>query len=105
MKPYICLALTISILFSALLLPTRADETPTLTLTQTAQSEPGQDVTLILSLPVAQIAGGCMRFSYDACQQKCSLSLLRCSALPSFGLPRLIFLNMEVLEWVGHLTR
>lgn len=66
MKPYICLALTISILFSALLLPTRADETPTLTLTQTAQAEPGQDVTLILSLPVAQIAGGFMRFAYDA---------------------------------------
>ncbi len=66
MKNHICLALTVAILFSALLLPVRADKTPALALTQTAQAEPGQDVTLILSLPSAQIAGGFMRFAYDA---------------------------------------
>ncbi len=66
MKFHVCLILTVAILFSATLLPVRADKAPSLALEQMEQAEPGQDVTLILSLPVAQIAGGFMRFSYDA---------------------------------------
>ncbi len=74
MRSRICLALRLSIrlfliytlLLCVLILPIRANDAPMLSLTQQGQAEPGQDVTLILSLPAASIAGGFVCLQYDA---------------------------------------
>ena len=66
MKARICFILICSLLLSVLLLPTGADASLQLSLTQTAQAEPGQDATLTLSLPSTALAGGFISLHYDA---------------------------------------
>ena len=66
MKLRICCALLICLLLSALILPISAGDPPTLHLTQERQAEPGQPVTLILSLSETALAGGFFTLQYDA---------------------------------------
>lgn len=66
MKTRICLFLICCILLGSMLLPVQAQNAPTLSLTQPDTALPGQDVTLELSLSATFLAGGFMRFTYDA---------------------------------------
>ncbi len=65
MKARLCFALLCCILLSISVLPTSAGDPPALTLTQPESAEPGQDVTLILSLPDLTLAGGFVSIEYD----------------------------------------
>ena len=65
MKARICFALICCILLCSLILPIQAGEAPGLSLSQTEVYEPGQDITLSLSLSDTTLAGGFMRVQYD----------------------------------------
>ena len=66
MKTRLCYCLIFSLLICTLILPTYAEETLALTLTQTETAEPGQNVTLSLSLSATELAGGFLTLQYDA---------------------------------------
>lgn len=66
MRSKICFILICSLLLSILILPIQAGDTPSLVLTQTEAVQPGQDVTLTLSLPATTLAGGFITLDYDA---------------------------------------
>ena len=66
MKAHLCYFLICCLFLGTMLLPISAGDTPALTLEQTQTAEPGQDVTLTLSLPDLTLAGGFMTLTYDA---------------------------------------
>lgn len=66
MKARLCYILICCVFLSTMLLPISAGDAPALALAQTDTTEPGQDVTLTLSLPDLTLAGGFMTLTYDA---------------------------------------
>ena len=66
MKARICLFLTLCLLLCTPMLPTAAQNAPALQLNQTELCEPGQPVTLTLSLCAPELAGGFFTLQYDA---------------------------------------
>ena len=66
MKLRLCFAMALCMLLCTMILPTYAGDPPVLTLTQEAAGEPGQPVTLTLSISKVELAGGFFTLEYDA---------------------------------------
>ena len=66
MKARLCIILSIIFLLSALILPASAGEGLALQIEQLQPCEPGQSLTMSLSLPDTAIAGGFLCIQYDA---------------------------------------
>lgn len=70
MKAHLCYILICCLLLGTLILPIYAGDTPlktiALTLAQVDVAQPGQEVTLTVSLPEITLAGGFMTLEYDA---------------------------------------
>ena len=66
MKLRLCFAMALCMLLCTMILPTYAGDPPILTLTQEATCEPGQPVTLTLSISKVELAGGFFTLEYDA---------------------------------------
>ncbi len=66
MKTRFCCFLICCLLICTMILPTHAGDPLALTLTQTGAAEPGQEITLSLSLPATELAGGFLTLQYDA---------------------------------------
>ena len=66
MKARLSFALVICVLLATLSFPIAAEQPPMLQATQLDTCEPGQSVTISLSLPDTEIAGGFINVQYDA---------------------------------------
>ena len=66
MKLRLCFAMALCMLLCTMILPTYAGDPPVLSLTQEATCEPGQPVTLTLSISKVALTGGFFTLEYDA---------------------------------------
>lgn len=65
MKARLCFVLSVCILLVTLALPVAAGDPPALQIEQAQPCEPGQSVTLSISIPTVTLAGGFISLQYD----------------------------------------